>query len=132
MSNTRSTTPPKGRATPARQSKPEPATFKLMGAEYKLAEKVGIWPLMQYSRAIETGDNDVGNRRALASAHAILEDSVHPDDWGRFQEDMIAKKMEDILQVLDAVMGAVQVAGSKRTRNGRANGRAAAQAEIVT
>jgi hypothetical protein len=132
MSNTRSTTPPKGRATPARQSKPEPATFKLMGAEYKLAPKVGIWPLMQYARAVETGDNDVGNRRAMASAHAILEDSVHPDDWGRFQEDMIAKKMDDLLMVLDAVMGAIRIADTKRSRNGRVNGRATAKAEIVT
>jgi hypothetical protein len=119
MSNTRSTTPPKGRATPARQSKPEPPSFKLMGAEYRLADKVGIWPLMQYARAVETGDNDMGQRRMMASAHAILEDSVHPDDWGRFQEDMITKKMDDLLVVLDAVMGAVRLADAKRSRNGR-------------
>jgi len=31
---------------------------------------------------------------------------------------MIAKKMENLLEVLDAVMGAVQLAGSKRSRNG--------------
>jgi hypothetical protein len=90
-----------------------------MGAEYKLADKVGIWPLMQYARAIETGDNEQGNRRAMASAHAILEDSLHPDDWGRFQDDMIAKKMDDLLTVLDAVMGAIRLADTKRSRNGR-------------
>lgn len=118
MSNTRSTTPPKGRPTRARQVKPEPVTFKLMGAEYKLADKVGIWPLMQYSRAVETGMSDLGERRALAAAHAILEDSIHPDDWGRFQEDMITKKMDDLLLVLDAVMGAVRLADAKRGRNG--------------
>lgn len=128
MSNTRSTTPPKGRPTPARRVKPEPATFKLMGAEYKLADKVGIWPLMQYARALEAGDNELGNRKAMASAHAILEDSIHPDDWGRFQEDMISKKMDDILMVLDAVMSAVRIADSKRGRNGR---KPAVTAELV-
>jgi hypothetical protein len=134
MSNTRSTTPPKGRPTDprARQAKPEPPSFKLMGAEYRLADKVGIWPLMQYARAIETGDNDMGQRRMMASAHAILEDSVHPDDWGRFQEDMISKKMDDLLVVLDAVMGAVRIADAKRSRNGRRTPVRAATAEITT
>ena len=129
MSNTRTTTPPKGRPTRARQSKPEPVTFKLMGAEYKLADKVGIWPLMQYARAVEAGDNELGQRKMMASAHAILEDAVHPGDWGRFQEDMIAKKMDDILLVLDAVMGAVRIADAKRGRNGRA--KVTATAELV-
>lgn len=128
MSNTRTTTAPKGRPTRARQVKPEPVTFKLMGAEYRLADKVGIWPLMQYARAVETGDTDTGQRRMMASAHAILEDSVHKDDWGRFQEDMITKKMDDILLVLDAVMGAVRIADNRRSRNGRAK---AVTAEVV-
>lgn len=120
MSNTRSTTAPKGRATPARQSKPPAPTFKLMGAEYRLADKVGIWPLMQYCRAYESGaDSEIGQRRLMASAHAILEDSLHPEDWPRFQEDMIVKKMDDILMVLDAVMGAIRAAEAKRGRNGR-------------
>lgn len=129
MSNTRTTTPPKGRPTRARQAKPEPVTFKLMGAEYKLAEKTGIWPLMQYARAIETGATDIGERRAMAAAHALLEDAVHPDDWGRFQDDMMTKKMTDLMAVMEAVMGAIRIEESRRSRNGRAKPAVTAEIE---
>jgi hypothetical protein len=32
---------------------------------------------------------------------------------------MISKKMDDLLMVLDAVMGAIRIADTKRSRNGR-------------
>lgn len=117
MSNTRTTTPPKGRPTPAR--KPPAVTFKILGGEYRVADKTGIWPLMQYARAVESGETNIGERRAMAAAHALLEDAVHPEDWGRFQDDMIAKKMTDLRPVLEAVMNALASASTK-PRNGRA------------
>jgi hypothetical protein len=45
---------------------------------------------------------------------------------------MISKKMDDLLVVLDAVMGAVRIADAKRSRNGRRTPAPAATAEITT
>lgn len=98
---------------PARTSRPRAAaekasagTFTYMGSEYRLDSKMGVWPLLQFARAAESGwrNDDV---RGLAAIHAFLQDVMLPEDWGRFQEDMIAKKMADLEGLLTCVRKAV-------------------------
>src|SRR5258708_7682125 len=94
---------PQVRKTPAaraKQSRPkEYITFQ--GEKYQVADKVGIWPLMQFARAAETGLS-ASDSRGLAAAHAFLQDVIHPDDWGRFQEDMINNKLTDLDGLMEA------------------------------
>jgi hypothetical protein len=131
MSNTRSTTPPKGRATPprARQSKPEPPKIKFQGKEYRVADDVGIWPLMQFSAAAESGLN-LGDQKGLAALYAMLKDVIHPDDWGQFQDDMLSSKIKDLQALLDLSQDAVEMIQAKVAKSQRA--RPAANGQIET
>ncbi len=126
MSNTRTTTAPKGRATPqrARQTRPEPPSITFKGKKYRISDKIGIWPLMQFSRAAEAGLT-MGDYKGMAAAHAMLQDVIHPDDWGRFQEDMIVSKEADLDALLEAASQATELIAQRMTRS---NGRAAPKA----
>lgn len=128
MSNTRTTTTrTRATSTRARQSKPPTPKIRFMGKEYKVASKVGIWPLMQFARVAETGISAT-DPRGLAAAHAFLQDVIDPDDWGRFQEDMIMNKVTDLDELLTAAGEAIQAVGEKisASKNGKA-----AKAEVV-
>jgi len=129
MSNTRSTTTPKGRATPARprQAKPKNPSITFRGGEYRISSKIGVWPLMQLARAAEAGVS-LADQKGLAAAHALLEDCIHPDDWGRFQEDMITSKVDDLDELMKAVQQATEL--MQTAQNGSGRRRTTVQAEI--
>lgn len=80
--------------------------FTYMGETYRLDSKMGVWPLLQFARAAESGwRND--DMRGLAAIHAFLQDVMLPEDWPRFQDDMISKKMADVPGLLEVVRKAV-------------------------
>ncbi len=110
MSNTRTTTrrapTAAARARTARQSKPPRPVIKFKGSEYKLAEEIGVWPLMQFSAAAESGLT-LGEQRGLAALYAMLHDVIHEDDWGRFQQDMITQKTQDLTALMRLANDAV-------------------------
>lgn len=107
MSNTRTTAARKRRppAAAAPEPKNKPLFLEVFGGKYAVAEQVGIWPLMQFARAAETG-TQLTDHRGLAACHAFLEQVVDPADWARFQDDMITKRISD----LDALMAAARQA----------------------
>lgn len=127
MSNT-----PRTRAAPGtRQGKPAPPSITFLGEKYKVADKIGVWPMMQFARAAESGLS-LGDAKGLAAAYSMLQDVIHEDDWGRFQENMINGKIDDLEALMKLTRDAVAVIQDTAPRkNGRANGRAAATAEIV-
>lgn len=100
------------RRAPARNTRPRAAakasagSFTYMGETYRLDSKLGIWPMIQFARAAEAGwrSNDM---RGLAAIHAFLQDVMLPEDWPKFQDDMINKKMQDIAGLLEVVRKAV-------------------------
>ena len=53
--------------------------------------------------------------RALAALHGFLQDCIDPEDWGRFQEDMIAAKIDDASALLDVATAVVQKVTSRPT-----------------
>jgi len=81
-------------------------TFSYKGETYKLSAELGVWPLLQFARASEAGWR-TDDPRGLAALHAFLEDVIDPEDWGRFQEDMIKKKVVDIFGLMTAAQEAV-------------------------
>jgi hypothetical protein len=50
--------------------------------------------MMQFARAAESGLS-LGDSKGLAAAYSMLQDVIHEDDWGRFQENMINEKVDD-------------------------------------
>lgn len=97
--------------------------IEFKGHTYKISDKVGIWPLMQFARAAEAGIN-VLDYRALAALHGFLQDCIAPEDWGRFQEDMISAKIDDADALLDVATTVVQKVTSRPTQpqSGSSNG----------
>lgn len=116
----RATTPPKGRPTPSRprQARPRGEVLTYQGKEYRLADKIGVWPLMQLARAAQEGiaSTDV---RGLAALHAMFQDMLDPEDWPQFEADMIAAKMDDPMGLLQTTQEAVL---RIQRRQARANG----------
>jgi hypothetical protein len=78
---------------------PAGETFEFKDETFKISEKVGIWPLMQFARAAESG-LDMSDYKALAALHAFLQDCIDAGDWGRFQERMISAKIGDADELL--------------------------------
>jgi len=116
---------PATRARQSRPKKPAPAgTLTFKGATYKLDSKMGIWPLLQFARAAESGLTTV-DAKGLAAIHAFLQDVIDPEDWGRFQEDMISKKVDDIAELMNAAQQA-----ANKLMDAQGNGEA--KVEIVS
>lgn len=119
MANTRTTRTATGtRTARARQQPLPPAKIKFMGSEYRLSEKIGIWPMMQLARAAEAGLSS-SEPKGLAALHAYLEQVIDPEDWGQFQDDMLSKKadkLEDLMQLLSDAVSAVQDHQEKKAR----------------
>lgn len=130
MSNTRVVRARTTSPARARQAKPEPAKIKVLGKEYRIADKVGIWPLMQFARAAESGAS-LRDMRGLAAAHAMMEDAIHPDDWGEFQDDMITKKVTSLDPLMQAVNQTVDLIRERDSKNGRSSRAKLAVAEVV-
>jgi len=112
MSNTRRTTPSSTRTRTAPKAQ---ETVSYLGEKYKVAEKIGVWPQMMLARAAAEGIN-LGDMRGLAAVHATLENVIDPEDWGRFERDMIAKKADDLAELLDLVTQAAQIVTARQEK----------------
>ncbi len=99
------------------------------GERYRIADSVGLWPMMQFARAAEAGVS-VTDFRALAALHAFLQDCLHPDDWGRFQEKMISTKETDVEGLLDVATSVIEKLTARPTPppSGSSNGASAPSA----
>jgi hypothetical protein len=81
-----------------------------MGKDFRLAEKVGLMPLLSFAALAEAGV-DTMDFRALATMYHLLQQIIHPDDWGRFQSHAseVRADADDLLGVvtlgLEAVSG---------------------------
>jgi hypothetical protein len=71
-----------------------------MGGHYRIADKVGLMPLMKFSYMSKRVDES--DIEAMAAIYEMLKDCIHADDWPRFVNDMIEKKAEadDMLPVV--------------------------------
>lgn len=111
MSNTRRTTP---------RTRPQ-ETITFMGNSYRVARKIGIWPQMQLARAAQEGVT-LGDMRGLAAVHATLENVIDPEDWPRFEADMISGKCDDLQKLLDLVSEAAKVVAARQQNGDAPNG----------
>ena len=83
---------------------------------------------MQLARAAEAGVS-LADQRGLAAAHALLQDVIHADDWGRFQEDMIAGKVDDLDELMKATQQATELM-AQRQQASNGHKRKAVKAQI--
>lgn len=73
--------------------------LEFMGEQFRLAEKVGVLPLLKYS-AYADEPNLVGP--AAAALYQVLKDTIHPDDWARWEQVAMDRKAgaDDLFAVL--------------------------------
>jgi len=102
-------------------------TIEFMGARFRIADKIGLMPLLKFSAA---SDMNTADPRALAAMYAMLRDCIHqgspacrecaackagdeasckdsdPGDWKRFEDHAIDTKAEadDLLDVITKTM----------------------------
>ena len=59
-------------------------TVDFLGAEFKVADKVGALPLMRFAKVARAGV-DASELEGLAAMYDLLGQVIHPDDWARFE-----------------------------------------------
>lgn len=119
MANTRTTRTTTGTRTARARALPlKPATIRFMGGEYKLAEKIGVWPMMQLARASEAGLS-ARDSKGLAAIYSYLQQVLHEDDWPQFEEDMITKRADDLESLMKFLSDAVTLVQERLDKQGR-------------
>jgi hypothetical protein len=92
-------------------------TFEFMGKEFRLAEKVGLMPLMRFAHMASTGmDTDDDFMVAMATIYEMIQDVIHEDQWAAFQQHAIKTKAgeEDLLGV---VHQAIEIMTARPTKS---------------
>jgi hypothetical protein len=72
-----------------------------MGAEFAIADKIGLMPVMKLAKAAKSG-LDSADMEGLAAMHDMLEQCIADDDWPRF-EDHATKTHADHEELLQVV-----------------------------
>lgn len=102
----------KAAASAAREQGQEPAegtvvtdenTVELLGKRFRIADKIGLMPLLKFSAASDMRTDDP---KALSALYSMLQDCIVPDDWADFERHAIDTKAEadDLLNVIQEVM----------------------------
>jgi hypothetical protein len=86
-----------------------------LGGEYRIRERIGMMPWLMFAHAAK-GGLDGNDMDGLAAIYALLKSCIHPDDWPRFEADMIDKQAEDddLIPVITHTMQIVAARPTKR------------------
>jgi len=89
--------------------------FTFMDKEFRLAEKVGLMPLMRFAHMASSGmDTDQDFMVAMASIYTMIKDVIHEDEWAIFQQHAIDTKAGET-ELLGVVHQAVEIMTSRPT-----------------
>lgn len=86
-----------------------------MGEDYRIAEKVGLMPLMRFAMTAKAGA-DADDMEGLAAMYTLIRDCIDPGEWARFENDAIMKKAEaeELLKVVQDVIQALTARPTQR------------------
>lgn len=88
---------------------------EFLGEHYRIAEKVGLMPLMRFAMTAKAGAN-ADDMEGLAAMYALIRDCIDPSEWERFENDAIMKKAEaeELLKVVQDVIQALSARPTQR------------------
>lgn len=89
-------------------------TVECMGRRYRVADRIGLMPLMKFAHSAAQGlDGD--DMEGLNAIYLMLKDCIHEDDWKRFGDEMIETKAEadDLMPVITRT---IEVINARPTR----------------
>ncbi len=86
-----------------------------MGDTYRIAERVGLMPLMRFAMVAKSGVED-DDMEGLAAMYTLIRDCIDPGEWARFEKDAIDKKaeQEELLKVVTDVIEALSARPTRR------------------
>lgn len=87
---------------------------EFMGSTYRIADKVGLMPLIRFARAARRG-TDAADMEGLAAIGDMLEDCIDPEDWPRFEADATLHKADDT-DLLPVVQQTIELLTARPTR----------------
>jgi len=92
---------------------PTDGRVTVLGHSYKVADKVGLMPLLKFAHAADQGI-DSQDIEGLNAIYEMLNDCIAPADWDRFQKEMTKEKafVDDLLPV---VQQAIQIISARPT-----------------
>ena len=89
------------------QLPPEPEVRKVtfMGAEFAVADKIGLMPLMKFAKIAKRGV-DSADQEGLAAMYDMIEQCIADEEWDAFEEHATKTRAgdEELLQVIKDVM----------------------------
>jgi hypothetical protein len=102
-----------GKDTRAKVGKEAQLTAPLRKREFRLAEDVGIMPLMEWAAA---SDRDVASADGLRAVFYVLQDAVHEDDWAEFRKFAREEKV-DASELLEFANSALEALAGRPTED---------------
>ncbi len=94
-----------GKAVPAR-------TIELNGKRFRIADKVGLMPMLKFSAY---ADMDTQDARALGAMYSMLKDVIDPTDWRAFEDHAVDSKA-DADDLLDVISKAIEQISGRPTK----------------
>jgi hypothetical protein len=92
----------------------DPQRLEFLGEQFRLGESVGLMPLMKFAHAANSGlDSD--DMAGLAALYSLVRDTIHPDDWERFERLAIDKHAEGE-EIMAFVGKAIEAISARPTR----------------
>jgi len=88
-------------------------TVELLGREFRVAEKMGLMPLLRFAHFARSGA-DTGDMEAMASMYDVLRAAIAEEDWEVFQQHAMDTRA-DITELLGAVKEAISVMTARPT-----------------
>ncbi|MGI5171870.1 hypothetical protein ACQEU3_46765 [Spirillospora sp. CA-253888] len=89
-------------------------TIEVLGDRYRVGDKVGLMPMMQFAAAAKAG-LDSSDMDGMAAMYQMLQDCIHEEDWPRFERDMVAKKADE-QDFMYCVQRAMAIISARPTR----------------
>jgi hypothetical protein len=86
-----------------------------MGAEFAVADKIGLMPLMRFAKIAKSGV-DSADEDGLAAMYDLLQQCIADEDWGKFEAhaDKTRADDEELMQVVKDVMAILSERPTRR------------------
>lgn len=94
-----------------------------MGKSYRIADKVGLMPLLKFAKTAQSGV-DSEDLEGLVAIYDMLHDCIDPGEWPRFVEEMTELKAEAD-ELMPVVGQTLEILNARPTRpsSGSSDGR---------
>lgn len=99
-------------------------TVTFQGAEFHVAERVGLMPMMRFALVAQSGV-DANEMEGLAAMYELLQQCIHEDDWKRFERHATDSRAsgDELMELVGEVMTVVAARPTGRSSDSSAGPR---------